>query len=110
MQKRLRDGYAYLARQDHVAVVPVGDTWSLALAQRPASPLWDSDGHHPSLEGSYLTAATFNAAFDLLDSQGTHAGDPVRSTFTAGLDPKTAEWLREIGYRSVRQALAPAAG
>lgn len=51
MQNRLRDGYAYLARQDHVAVVPVGDAWSVALAQRPASPLWDSDGHYPSLEG-----------------------------------------------------------
>jgi hypothetical protein len=105
MQERLHDGYADLAQGQRITIVPVGDTWSTALAERPSLPLWDTDGHHPSLEGSYLTAAVFNTAFDLLDRK-SHVRDPALSTYTAGLDPRTAEWLRQVAAGAVPQALA----
>jgi hypothetical protein len=105
MQGRLRDGYAYLGGQQRVAVVPVGDTFSWALGLRPSLGLWDSDGHHPSLEGSYLAAATFNAALDVLEPQRGHAAGPAGSTFTAGLDAGAAAWLRQVANVSVRRTL-----
>lgn len=108
MQRRLHNGYAYLARRQHIVVVPVGETWSRALAEWPSLALWDNDGHHPSLDGSYLTAAAFNAAFDLLDPQWSDGADPALSTFTAGLDVNTAESIRQIAYGTVRKAFSSA--
>jgi hypothetical protein len=106
MQARLHDGYADLAKQERIAVIPVGDTWSVALAEQPSLALWDSDGHHPSPEGSYLTAAVFNSAFDLLERHGGTPADPVLSSFADGLNPATAGWLRQIAYDAVQRGLA----
>jgi hypothetical protein len=78
----------------------------MALARRPSLALWDSDGHHPSTEGSYLTAAVFNSAFDLLAPNRRTVADPMLSSFAAGLPPSTAEWLRQIAYDGVQQGLA----
>jgi hypothetical protein len=86
--------------------VPVGDAWSTALAERPSLALWNNDGHHPTLEGSYLTAAAFSAAFDLLDPQRSDVADPALSTFTAGLNAGAAESLRQIAYDAVRHAFS----
>jgi hypothetical protein len=107
MQGRLRYGYAYLGGAEGIGIVPVGDAFGRALAARPSLALWADDGHHPSLEGSYLAAATFNAALDLLAPGHGPDADPDRATFTAGLDAGTAAWLRQIASDTVRQELGP---
>ncbi len=48
--------YREMARDAGVAVAPVARAWDLALAQRPALPLHDSDGNHQSPLGAFLTA------------------------------------------------------
>jgi hypothetical protein len=43
----------------HADVVPVGDCWSLVLKNQPGLKLYQDDGSHPSVEGTYLSALLF---------------------------------------------------
>lgn len=110
MQTRLHNGYAYLSRQLGIDVVPVGDTWELALSQMPTAPLWGDDGRHPSLEGSYLAAAVLNSAFDRLYPQHSHVLDPKLNTYSAGLSPSVAAWLRQTASTGLQRSAAANAG
>lgn len=103
MQGRLDRGYAYLARKAHIAIVPVGDIWDLALTHHPGLPLWSLDGRHPSLEGSYLTASAFADALSALPPGAGSRGGPARSTYSAGLNPATAASLRQIAAEGIHQ-------
>jgi hypothetical protein len=86
MQRRLRAGYLALARALHARVAPVGDSWQHAINEDPALPLWASDGKHPSVIGSYLTASVFYAMLEAL------AADPSR--YRASLSTSTASEVR----------------
>jgi hypothetical protein len=56
MQTALTDGYLRIADQLDLRVAPAGAAWQVAADQYPGTPLWDGDGSHPALAGSYLTA------------------------------------------------------
>jgi hypothetical protein len=100
MQNRLHQGYGYVGRSQGIDIAPVGDAWALALREQPSLPLWGGDGHHPSVEGSYLTAAVISDTLaHLLPTQGDTT--PTGS-YTAGLDPTSAAWLRDIAQSSLR--------
>lgn len=88
MQERLSWGYSHLADELEAAVAPVGVAWAEALRRDPDVELWTSDGRHPSLSGSYLAACVFYA---LLSDR-----DPLRSGFTAGLEPSEARFLQDV--------------
>jgi hypothetical protein len=91
MQTRLHEGYAYMAASLQIALAPVGDAWANALGRRPSSPLWQDDGKHPSVEGSYLTASVLTRVL----TNGSN------TTYTAGLQTATAAWLRHIAATTV---------
>lgn len=83
MQAAVDDGYLAIARDLHVAVAPVGNTWSTTLseerhADRHAG-LWKLDGSHPTVKGTYLAACVFYAAIfrEAPDGLSYHAGLPV---------------------------------
>ena len=58
MQAGLSESYARAAKgQGRVA--RVGDAWSAALAEKDPPGLFDEDGSHPSLAGTYLAACVF---------------------------------------------------
>jgi Domain of unknown function (DUF4886) len=92
MQERLRQGYLELAGELSAEVAPVGLAWAQALRLKPELELWASDGMHPSLQGSYLSACVFYALL--------YGKDPTGNAFTAGLNESEAKFLQEIAGTS----------
>ncbi len=61
MQNQVKLGYAEIAHELLVRVVPAGDAWQSALKQDPSLALWQEDGIHPTEAGTYLAACVFYA-------------------------------------------------
>jgi len=95
MQGRLSEGYSALAAELRASVAPAGLAWAEALRQRPGLDLWESDGKHPNRHGSYLAACVFSGILT--------GRDPVRSTFTAGLQPSDARFLQGVAHAIVQE-------
>ncbi len=76
------------------SVAPVGSALGEAHWRRPELPLLESDGHHPSLAGSYLAACVFYAT---LTGQ-----DPTRSSYTGGLARADARFLERVAADVVK--------
>jgi hypothetical protein len=62
MQAQLTKGYLGIANELGVAVAPAGEVWRRVVASDAGLKLWQEDGSHPSLVGSYLTACVLYAA------------------------------------------------
>lgn len=74
-------------------VTPIGKAWNSSFTQLPAVNLYYSDNVHPSLEGSYLAAATiFTSIFKI---------DPINLSYTGTVNPTTAQTMRTIAYNTV---------
>lgn len=58
---KLEKAYLDIARQTHGYVAPVGLAFARAVEQHPEINLYHSDGNHPSLAGTYLTACVLFA-------------------------------------------------
>ncbi|GEM_PF-3454777 len=61
MQDALTAGYLDVAKQIDAGVVPVGESWRKVIDANGPD-LFDGDGSHPNVHGSFLAAATFYAA------------------------------------------------
>lgn len=85
----------YLAFGDALAaeVAAVGAAWWLSLAERPDIVLYEPDGSHPSVDGTYLAAAVLTAT--ILDVDATSLGE------IDGVDEEVAEALRGFAARVV---------
>jgi hypothetical protein len=59
MNARLRAAYLRFADSADAAVSPVGVAWKYVRDNYPNINLYQQDGSHPSLEGSYLAACVF---------------------------------------------------
>jgi hypothetical protein len=59
MQAAIDEGYTALSTLGNAEVVPVGEVWDFALGRNPAPHVWQSDGSHPTAEGTYLAACVF---------------------------------------------------
>jgi hypothetical protein len=87
------DGAYRRAAMNHGAeVAPVGARWAVALNERPSLGLYDPDGSHPSLAGSYLAACVLYRA---LTGVAVSDAAPV----PAGLAPGDAALLRAVSAR-----------
>jgi hypothetical protein len=95
MTAQLAEQYTLAGNANDALVVPAGLAFARAIAKRPNIELYQSDKRHPSLAGTYLAAATVFTAIT-----GT---SPVVSTYTAGLDPELARFLRETAAETVRE-------
>lgn len=87
MDSMLYERYMDMAVRNEASVCPVGRVWRHLRANRPDIELYQSDGSHPSMAGSYAAACSF---FVML----FHA-DPAEITFEAELDPAVAEAVRQ---------------
>lgn len=58
-QQAINQAYADCGQQVGATVVPAGMAWQRCLAQAPHIVLYDKDGSHPTLAGSYLAACAF---------------------------------------------------
>ncbi len=77
-------------------VTPIGKAWNTSFIQLPSVNLYYSDNVHPSLEGSYLAAATiFTSIFKI---------NPTNLSYTGAVNSSTAQTMRTIAYNTVTNA------
>ncbi|MGH4123844.1 MAG: DUF4886 domain-containing protein [Clostridium sp.] len=93
MQEALKEGYTKIANELTLSVAPVGIAWLKAKQKDKDILLWDEDGSHPSIMGTYLTACVF---YVLLLKQ-----NPVGLSYSAGIPKEMARFLQEIALESM---------
>lgn len=97
MNGRLRDAYVRISDSAQGCVAPVGVAWKYVRDNFPTINLYQADGSHPSVEGTYLAACTFYASSFRKPSTG--------ATYTAGLDATTALKLQTAADLAVLDSL-----
>ncbi|MCB1783045.1 MAG: hypothetical protein KDI13_03545 [Alphaproteobacteria bacterium] len=79
----------FLADLIQAKVVPVSDYWMFTIDQHPDLELYDKDGSHPSLLGSYLTALIFYRTL-------TDRAPQETAYIPAGLEEMPAAQIKKI--------------
>lgn len=94
MIEPLDQAYTRMGRQLDAFVAPVGLAWEASLKAHPDIRLYDEDGSHPNLNGTYLTACVFYATLTGLSPVGLS---------NAGMDisPQQVLTLQEIAWQAV---------
>jgi hypothetical protein len=93
MQFQVDIGTMGIAKELSAMIAPVGYAWLLARGQNPNLELWQSDGSHPSEQGTYLAACVFYAVI--------YRESPKGLTYQAGLTKETATFLQQISGSTV---------
>ena len=94
MTARLAEAYTREGNANNVMVIPAGLAFARVLKLRPDLKLHVADNRHPTLAGTYLAAATAYAAL--------YGRSPEENSYTAGLDPELARFLRVEAWETVR--------
>jgi hypothetical protein len=97
MNYQLREGYLTMTNNNHAAVAPVGIVWKTIRDSFPAMNLYQSDGSHPLMPGTYIAACTFYASI--------YRKSPVGLSYTAGLPAADAAAIQRIAARVVFDSL-----
>lgn len=88
----LQRGYSMYAEEFGGTLVDVGGAWAKAYrderAPFRARQLYDPDGSHPSLRGSYLAASVFFATL--------YSASPVGLSYPTGLTEETARYIQRV--------------
>lgn len=88
MFTNIRTTYDEAAKATGATIIPVGEVWLSILAEeRNDIDLYDIDGVHPTLQGTYLAAAM---CYDRIFRK-----NPSDNLYNAGLDPTTAQYLKQ---------------
>lgn len=95
MQQGLYDGYMSIVHELKTRVAPVGVAWAEAHRQNPQVNLWQDDGSHPAVQGTYLAACVFYATL--------FGESPEGLSYRDGLSKEEAEWLQKIAADAVLQ-------
>ena len=93
MQEQLTLGYMGIANELHLKVAPVGVAWKTALEHNPTLNLWQEDGSHPNLAGTYLAACVFYAVLYQKSPEGLESPN--------GLPKEKARVLQAISAETV---------
>jgi len=83
LQVALGEGYLAIAREIGAAVAPVGPAW-LVAADRGFE-LWQADGSHPAIGGTYLAACVLYATLFRDDPAGLPAVPGISAEVARGL-------------------------
>ncbi|RTL71110.1 MAG: hypothetical protein EKK41_11865 [Hyphomicrobiales bacterium] len=95
MTASLADAYTREGNANRMLVIPAGLAFARVVAERPDLNLYQPDKRHPSLIGTYLAAATIYAALAQRSAE--------ESTFTSGIDPEVARYLRATAWTVTRE-------
>lgn len=76
-----------------MAVAPVGAAWQTAVAQKAFPALWQDDGSHPTVQGTYLAACVFYATI--------FRQSPMGLSYHDGLSDAEAIKLQEVAATTV---------
>lgn len=98
MNGRLREAYLRIADSANAAVSPVGVAWKYVRDNYPNINLYQQDGSHPSLEGSYLAACVFYTSMFHKSSVG--------SPYNPGIDHADALLIQQIASAIVLDSLS----
>src|SRR5437879_10870437 len=93
MQSSIYDGHTFISLEQQAALAPVGYAWMARLTDSLDPDLWQDDGSHPSVAGTYLAACVFYARI--------FAQSPVGLTYNSGLDAKVAAKLQQVALTTV---------
>jgi hypothetical protein len=88
MEQRLEHGYGAIGQELAIPIAPVGRAWAEVRRRRPDAPLWDTDGKHPTLVGSYLAACVFYRVL--------YGKSPAGNPFLGGLAKEDAAFLQDV--------------
>ena len=91
----LADAYTAAGNENGALVIPVGLAFAKSIASKPDLDLYAPDKRHPSVAGTYLSAATTYAT---LFNQS-----PVGLKYNAGLSPEVALYLQQVAYDTVKE-------
>ena len=97
MNARLRAAYLRIADSANAAVSPVAVAWKYVRDNYPTINLYQQDGSHPSLEGSYLAACVFYSAL--------FQKSCLNNTFNPGIETATAFILQQVASNIVLDSL-----
>jgi hypothetical protein len=94
-QRNLSDAYMKITRQLDAVVAPVGIAWQKAHEKDSNISLYDADGSHPNLLGSYMAACVF---YGILYNES-----PVGSTSyqSLGLSESQASFIQRTAWQTV---------
>jgi len=95
MQFQINQGSMEIAQELGVSVAPVGVAWTTVRGAYPQLTLWQDDGSHPTMTGTYLAACVFYAVI--------FRQSPAGLNYTAGLPNETAQSLQTIAGQTVLQ-------
>jgi hypothetical protein len=95
MTAQLAEQYTIAGNNNDALVIPAGLAFAKALGKNPQIVLYDADKRHPSLLGTYLSACTIYASL--------YKKSPAGNPYTGGIDAKTARFLQEIAWETVRE-------
>lgn len=90
MTAQLAEAYTKAGNENDAFVIPVGLAFAASVAKRPELNLYAPDKRHPSMLGTYLSAATVYASL--------YRESPVGNTYLAGIDADTARFLQTIAW------------
>ena len=91
----LADAYTAAGNENGVLVIPVGLAFAKSIASKPDLELYAPDKRHPSVAGTYLSAATTYAT---LFNQS-----PMGLKYSAGLSPEVALYLQQVANDTVKE-------
>ena len=95
-QQAITDAYTSIGRELGAAVVPVGLAWERFFEKNERPMLFDKDGSHPSLAGSYLAGCVFLAVLFKENPVGVGAAVP-------GLAETERDALQRTAWRTCRK-------
>ena len=93
MNSDIQTHYKVFADSLKSSMSPVGTVWAKIRQNHPNIELFDSDGSHPSVAGTYAAACSFYAAI--------FRSDPTQITFNGGLSESDAGLIRQVAKEMV---------
>jgi hypothetical protein len=93
MQAAIDEAYAELGGGLGVPVVPAGRAWAAVLRTDPTTGLWQADGSHPSIAGTYLVACVLYARLFDASPVGIPDTEGLSSDLAGSLQAVAAQFL-----------------
>jgi hypothetical protein len=100
MQDQVDEGYSTIGKQLHVPVAPVGVAWNSIVNSQPGITLWQGDGVHPTVAGTYLAACVFYATIFHQSPIGLHFHDGLPADEVTQLQNSASTVALPRGSRS----------
>jgi hypothetical protein len=95
MTAQLAEEYTRAGNANDALVIPSGLAFARAISKRPDLEFYQPDKRHPTLIGTYLSAATAYAAI--------YRKSPVGNKYAAGIDADTARFLQTTAWETVQE-------